>query len=91
LGPEDALRLAAVADCPGADTIFISCTNFHVLDAIAKMEARTGKKVVTSNQAGIWAGLRMLGLSNLIAGYGRLLSEMFDYAPVRLNEEVSVT
>jgi maleate isomerase len=91
LGPDDALKMASVADCPGADTIFVSCTNFHVLSAVAKMEVRTNKNVVTSNQAGIWAGLRMMDLSDLIPGYGRLLSERFGYAPVRLNEEVTVT
>jgi maleate cis-trans isomerase len=83
--------MTAVADCPGADTIFVSCTNFHVLSAVAKMEVRTKKNVVTSNQAGIWAGLRMLGLSDVIPGYGRLLAERFDYAPVHLDEEVTVT
>jgi maleate isomerase len=74
LEPADAVKLVAVADCPGADTIFISCTNFHVLEAIAAIEGRYRKPVVTSNQAGAWAALRMLGIADVINGYGRLLT-----------------
>jgi maleate isomerase len=74
LGPADAEKLVAVADCPGADTIFISCTNFHVLEAVADIETRYRKPVVTSNQAGVWAALRRIGIGEPIAGYGRLLT-----------------
>ena len=45
-------------DTPDADAIFISCTNFHCLPAIASLERRLGKPVVTSNLAGAWAALR---------------------------------
>jgi maleate isomerase len=86
LGPADATKLVAVADCPGADTIFISCTNFHVLEAVAGIETRYRKPVVTSNQAGAWAALRRLGVEEPIEGYGRLLTMA---APVP-KEEVSV-
>jgi maleate isomerase len=72
LGPADAAKLVAVADCPGADAIFVSCTNFHVLEAVAGLEARYGKPVVTSNQAGAWLALRLLGVDDPIAGHGRL-------------------
>jgi maleate isomerase len=86
LGPADATKLVAVADCPGADTIFISCTNFHVLEAVAGIETRYRKPVVTSNQAGAWAALRRLGIEDPIEGYGRLLTVA---APVP-TKEVSV-
>lgn len=76
LEPADALKLVAVADCPGADTFFISCTNFHVLDVVATIESRYRKPVVTSNQAGAWAALRMLGIDDPIEGYGRLLATL---------------
>ncbi|HKG26562.1 MAG TPA: hypothetical protein VKB09_13000, partial [Thermomicrobiales bacterium] len=66
LGPADAAKLVAVADCPGADTIFISCTNFHVLEAITGIETRYRKPVVTSNQAGAWAALRRIGIDDAI-------------------------
>jgi maleate isomerase len=74
LGPADGAKLVAVADCPGADTIFISCTNFHVLEAVAGIESRFGKPVVTSNQAGAWAALRRIGIDDRHDGYGRLLT-----------------
>jgi maleate cis-trans isomerase len=38
-----------------------------------ELERRTGKPVVTSNQASIWAAYRALGLTPRIAGFGRLL------------------
>ena len=40
---------------------------------MAELERRTGKPVVTSNQASIWAAFRALGLPASIRGYGRLL------------------
>lgn len=43
-----------VAAC---DTIFLSCTNMLSLDRIAMIESWTGKPVVTSNQASLWAAL----------------------------------
>ncbi|HEX2481583.1 MAG TPA: hypothetical protein VHQ69_06855 [Methylomirabilota bacterium] len=37
------------------------------------IEARLGKPVVTSNQSTIWASLRVLGLTQPVMGFGRLL------------------
>jgi maleate isomerase len=50
---------AAIRDC---DTIFISCTNLLTLDRIAMIEARSGRPVVSSNQASLWAGLARMGV-----------------------------
>jgi maleate isomerase len=72
LGPADAMALAARVDRPDADAIFISCTNFHCLEAIAPLEARHGKPVVTSNQAGAWAALRTIGVADDGDGLGKL-------------------
>ncbi len=74
LGPDDAMALAARVDRPEADGIFISCTNFHCLEAIAPLEARHGKPVVTSNQAGAWAALRAIGIDDEVSGLGRLFA-----------------
>jgi maleate cis-trans isomerase len=71
-GPADATALAARVDRPDADAIFISCTNLHCLEAIAPLEARHGKPVVTSNQAGAWAALRAIGVADDVGGLGRL-------------------
>jgi maleate isomerase len=42
---------------------------------VAELERRTGKPVVSSNQASIWASFRALGLTTPIKGYGRLLEQ----------------
>ncbi len=44
------------------DGIFVSCTNLAALDVIPKVEAETGKPVLSSNQALGWAMGRKLGL-----------------------------
>ncbi len=59
---------------PQADAYFLSCTNIQSVDAIAELEQRLGKPVVTSNQASLWYALRRCGIGESIAGLGRLLS-----------------
>jgi maleate isomerase len=73
LEPEDAVSLVERVDTPEADAVFISCTNFHCLPAIASLERQRGKPVVTSNLAGAWAALRQIGVDDPIPGYGDLL------------------
>ena len=74
LEPDDAAALVDSVDTPEADAIFISCTNFHCLPAVAALERRRDKPVVTSNLAGAWAALRRIGIDDAIPGYGRLLT-----------------
>jgi maleate isomerase len=73
LEPADAVALVERVDTPEADAVFISCTNFHCLSAIASLERQLGKPVVTSNLAGAWAALRQIGVDDQIVGYGQLL------------------
>ncbi|HYO28993.1 MAG TPA: hypothetical protein VER37_00310 [Thermomicrobiales bacterium] len=73
LGPADAVRLAAEVDRPEADAIFVSCTNWHCLEAVSDLESRLAKPVVTSNLAGAWAALRALGIDEAAAASGNLL------------------
>ncbi|CAM4295515.1 aspartate/glutamate racemase family protein [Bordetella muralis] len=73
--PQSTFQLARAIDRTDADAIFLSCTNLATLDMIAAIEDELGKPVVTSNQATFWACLRLLGLSNAIPGYGRLLTD----------------
>lgn len=80
LGPSDAIGLVDRIDRPAADAIFVSCTNFHCLEAVAGLEAGHGKPVITSNQAGAWYALRSLGITDPIPGHGRLL-EIPDLVP----------
>jgi maleate isomerase len=73
LEPANAVSLVERIDTPEADAVFISCTNFHCLSAIASLERQVGKPVVTSNLAGAWAALRQLGIADTIPGCGQLL------------------
>lgn len=50
------------ADTDDAEAIFLSCTALPSLGVIDTLEARLGKPVVTSNQAGLWQMLRHAGL-----------------------------
>jgi maleate cis-trans isomerase len=76
LGPETAYDLAMKVNRAGADTIALSCTNWQTMDAIERIERDTGKPVVSTTQATIWAALRAIGHTEPISGYGRLLREL---------------
>ena len=71
--PESVVEFAAGACRPEADALLCSCTAWRAVEAVDALEQRTGKPVVTSNQATIWAALRALGLTQPIRGFGRLL------------------
>ena len=73
--PSVACRLARSVDAPGADGIFISCTNFRTATVIERLEQDIGKPVVTSTQASLWAALLRAEVFGPIEGYGALLRE----------------
>ncbi|CAN5821306.1 hypothetical protein BH23CHL8_BH23CHL8_17390 [soil metagenome] len=55
------LELAARADRPEADAVFLACTNLPTFDLIGVLEAQLGKPVLTANQVTMWAALRAIG------------------------------
>ena len=61
---------------PEADALLCSCTAWRSVEAVAELERCTGKPVVSSNQASIWAALRALKLTPQITGFGRLLESL---------------
>jgi maleate isomerase len=66
-------------DTPQTEALFVSCTALPAVAAIAEIEARTGKPVVTSNQASSWAMMRLAGIDHKPQGYGRLFDlDIFD-------------
>jgi maleate isomerase len=73
--PEAILDIALGAFDPSSDGTIIACLNFRSHPIIDKLEARTGKPVVTSTQATLWHVLRLAGVTTPISGYGRLLCE----------------
>ncbi|MCV0424234.1 MAG: ectoine utilization protein EutA [Roseibium sp.] len=67
---------ALAADTDDAEALFVSCTALQAVDAIAEIERRTGKPVVTSNQASAWVMSNVAGLPNhRPSGYGRLFDQ----------------
>jgi maleate cis-trans isomerase len=76
LAPETAYDLALKVNRADADAIALSCTNWQTMDAIERIEQDTGKTVVSTTQATIWAALRAIGHTEPITGYGRLLREL---------------
>jgi maleate cis-trans isomerase len=71
--PESVVEFASRVCRPEADALLCSCTAWRSVEAVAAIEARVSKPVVTSNQSTIWASLRALGVTQPVAGFGRLL------------------
>jgi arylmalonate decarboxylase len=73
-------RLVAEVDRPGAEAVFVSCTDLPALGLVEQLEARHGKPVVTSNQATWWACAQVAGIGPR-PGAGRLLREAPPWPP----------
>lgn len=55
LTPDEVYTLAVQADSPETEAIVLSCTDLKAVDVVERLEAKTGKPVVTSNQAMMFA------------------------------------
>ena len=71
---ERAYRLAREADAPDADAVLLSGTGLPTVGVLELLERDLGKPVISSNQASLWLALRMAGVREPIAGFGRLLT-----------------
>jgi maleate cis-trans isomerase len=58
-----------------AEAVLISGTGLPTAGIIERLERDLGKPVVTSQQASLWRALRMAGITDAVAGFGRLLRE----------------
>lgn len=78
VGRHDPARLPEIVgrmDTSGVDAIVLSaCVQMPSLPSIAKVEAMTGKPVVTAAVATTYAMLKRLGLETYVPGAGALLS-----------------
>jgi maleate isomerase len=72
---ERAYQLARSADTPEADVVLLSGTGLPTVAVLETLERDLGKPVVSSNQASLWQALRIAGVRESIAGYGRLLRD----------------
>jgi maleate cis-trans isomerase len=71
---ERAYALARSVDRPEAEAVFLSGTGMPTLPVLEMLEADLGKPVISSNLAMMWHALRIAGVGEKIAGYGRLLT-----------------
>jgi arylmalonate decarboxylase len=60
---------------PKADSLLISCGALKTLDLIVPLEKRCKVPVVSSQPHGLWNGVKLLGLSGRVEGYGSVLSK----------------
>ena len=73
--PEFLADFAVQHTHPDSDAVFVSCGALRTLDIIDEIEERTGRPVVTSNQAMMWSCLRAAGIEDHIPDHGRLFRE----------------
>ena len=70
---ERAYTLGRAADAPNAEAGVISGTGLPTAGIVERLEHDLGKPVVTSQTATLWRALELLGVSERVDGYGRLL------------------
>jgi maleate isomerase len=71
---DEVYRVVRETKLPESDGIFISCTNLRSVGAIAPLEADLGVPVVSAIQASFWDALRLAGVRDSKAGFGRLFA-----------------
>jgi maleate cis-trans isomerase len=74
--PESVVDFASSICRDDADALLCSCTAWRSLEAVDELEKRTGKPVVSSNQASIWSTYKKWGITEPIKGYGKLLESL---------------
>ncbi|ANM14552.1 MULTISPECIES: ectoine utilization protein EutA [unclassified Rhizobium] len=77
IAPDDIASLARQALAPESDALFISCTAVRAAEVAARIEAETGKPVVTSNLATAWACLRLCGDDQARPELGQLMTKPY--------------
>ena len=73
LDPRDAFNGARMVDCPEAQAVFITGTNFRSIEVIELLEQDLGKPIISANQVGFWAALRKVGVGG-VTGFGSLFN-----------------
>src|SRR3990172_2678676 len=61
---------------PDADGIFVPCPRWPTIEDVALLENEIGKPVVTSSLACIWHAMKLIGIKENVAGYGRLMASL---------------
>jgi maleate isomerase len=71
--PDTLFELGRRGFDPRADALIMTCLNTRSHTVIDRLEKALGKPVITSTQATLWHALRLAGIVDPIAGFGRLL------------------
>ncbi|WP_298938320.1 Asp/Glu racemase [uncultured Ruegeria sp.] len=74
LTPDAVYELGRAADHPEGEAVVLSCTDMRSVEVIARLEAKLGKPVITSNQAMMFQAIQLAGFGNALSGFGRLLA-----------------
>ena len=72
-GPDTLYELGLDGCDARAEALIMTCLNTRSHTVIDRLEDKLGKPVITSTQATLWHALRLAGIDDPIAGYGRLL------------------
>jgi maleate isomerase len=71
---ERAYRLARSVDAAEVEAVFLTGTGMPTLPVLDMLEQDLGKPVISSASAMMWHALRLAGVRQPVAGYGRLLT-----------------
>ena len=58
---------------PAVEAVFVSCTSLRLVGIVEELEQALGKPISSSNHAMIWHSLRLAGIDEALAGFGRLM------------------
>ncbi|MFF3214404.1 hypothetical protein ACFYYB_27540 [Streptomyces sp. NPDC002886] len=75
VGPDRILEMVTALDGPSIEAIVQVGTNLSFVSQAEALEAELGKPVVAINTATLWHALREHGITDRIAGAGRLLRD----------------
>ncbi len=67
----------SAAKHPRAEAILVICTNFPSAYVVEELEKTLGLPIIDSTIAAVWKGLRMVGWTDPIGGWGQLMRDAF--------------
>jgi maleate isomerase len=76
LGPENARDAFTRIDRAEIEALVVPGGNFPTMSFVPEWEREFGKPVITTNQAALWAMMRIMRVRDPLPGLGRLLEQM---------------